>query len=183
VRDCLAFVDARAATVDVLEKAKASGALPLRTVHGDPKLDNVLFDSASGRAVGLVDLDTVQPGLLHYDLGDCLRSACNPAGESPPDPAAARFDLELARAILASYLAETRGFLTAAELDYLPEAIRLIPLELGMRFLADHFDGDRYFKVEYRGHNLLRARTQFALTASVEARLDAIRATIAALGR
>lgn len=183
LRACLEFAAARGDRVAVLEDARRRGELRARVIHGDPKVENVLFDASSGAAVSLIDLDTVQPGLLHYDLGDCLRSACNPAGESPAEAAQARFDLDLCRALLAGYFAETRGLLTDADLYYLPDAIRLIPFELGLRFLADHLQGDTYFKVAWRGHNLHRARTQFQLTASIEAQDDAIRALVAELAR
>jgi Ser/Thr protein kinase RdoA (MazF antagonist) len=168
LEDSLAFAAARRSIVSALEDARRAGTLPPRVVHGDPKLDNVLFDESGRHAVSLVDLDTVQPGLLLTDLGDCLRSCCNPAGESPSDPAEARFDLELCRALLDRYFAETRGLLGAGELRLLPLAIRLIPFELGLRFLTDHLEGDRYFKIDRPGHNLWRARTQFRLVASIE---------------
>jgi Ser/Thr protein kinase RdoA (MazF antagonist) len=181
LRFCLDFAHARGDIVDTLEAARRSGRIPVRVIHGDPKLDNLLFDEAGERVVALIDLDTAQPGLVHYDLGDCLRSACNPAGESPKDARAARFDLDWCRAILEGYLGETRGFLTAEELRLLPAAARLIPFELGLRFLTDHLNGDRYFKVAYRGHNRLRAATQFRLTESVEGHLDRIAALVGEL--
>lgn len=165
--DCAAFIAARRASVTVLEDARRDGKIAARPIHGDPKLDNFLFDRTTDRVVSLIDLDTVQPGLVHYDLGDCLRSSCNPAGESPRDVAEVRFDLDLARAILDGYLAAAR-FLTAQDFALLYDAVRLIPLELGLRFLTDHLDGDRYFKTTHRGHNLLRARAQFALVTAIE---------------
>lgn len=183
LRFCLDFATTRADIVDALESARRAGRLPVRVIHGDPKLDNLLFDESGRRVVALIDLDTAQPGLVHYDLGDCLRSACNPAGESPTDPREARFDLDLCRAILKGYFDETRGFLTREELHLLPVAARLIPFELGLRFLTDHLNGDRYFKVAYRGHNLLRAATQFRLTASIEDNLDRLATLIAELAR
>lgn len=181
--ECLEFAEARRATVSVLEDARASGLLPVRIVHGDPKLDNVLFAEGADKAISLIDLDTVQPGLLHYDLGDCLRSCCNPAGESPTDPSEARFDLALCEALLARYFSATRALLTPEELRLVPEAIRLIPFELGLRFLTDHLQGDPYFKIAWPGHNLHRARTQFALVASIEQQEDALRARVAELAR
>jgi Ser/Thr protein kinase RdoA (MazF antagonist) len=167
LREALAFVAARRAGIAVLEEAKARGELRMRVIHGDPKLDNVLFDEATGRAVSLIDLDTVKPGLIHYDLGDCLRSCCNRAGETA-GTVEARFDLDVCHAILRGYLGEARAFLTAADRDYLYDAIRLLPFELGLRFLTDHLAGDVYFKVEERGQNLHRARVQFRLAGSVE---------------
>jgi Ser/Thr protein kinase RdoA (MazF antagonist) len=179
LRFCIEFANAREAIVNTLEDAKRQGVLALRVVHGDPKIDNILFDAASGRAISLIDLDTVQPGLLHYDVGDCLRSACNPAGESPATASQAHFDLGLCAAWLTRYVAETRAFLTAADIRYLPDAIRLIPFELGLRFLADYLNGNVYFKVQWPEQNLLRAETQFRLTASIETQLAALRALVA----
>jgi len=178
LRFCTGFADSRESIVGILEDAKRQGVLTLRVVHGDPKIDNILFDAASDRAISLIDLDTVQAGLLHYDVGDCLRSACNVAGESPRSAAEAKFDLALCEALLARYLAETAGFLTPADIRFLPEAIRLIPFELGLRFLADHLNGNVYFKVQWPEQNLLRAETQFRLTESIETQLPAIRTII-----
>jgi len=167
----LDFVDARRSVFAVLEEAK----LPLRVIHGDPKLNNVLFDMQSGRAASLIDLDTVKPGLVHYDLGDCLRSCCNRSGEAADDGSRVAFDLDICRAILRAYFAETGAILTPVERRYLYDAIRLLPLELGLRFLTDHLEGDRYFKVERPGQNLQRALVQFRLVESVEVQEEAIR--------
>lgn len=177
----LAFVEERRAFVPVLEDARQAGKLRLRPIHGDPKLNNFLFETGTSRVVSLIDLDTVQPGLVHYDIGDCLRSCCNPAGEMPADLGEVHFDLELAGAILHGYLIGAARLLTVADLFYLYDAIRLIPFELGLRFLTDHIEGDRYFKVGRRGDNLYRARVQFALTASIEANEHALRNLIASL--
>jgi Ser/Thr protein kinase RdoA (MazF antagonist) len=182
LRHALDFVEARRPIVGVLEEAKRQGRLKVRIVHGDPKLDNVLFDVHSGRAVSLIDLDTVKPGLIHYDLGDCLRSCCNRVGENADETDAA-FDLERCRALLRGYLAEARGLLTAADRAHLYDAIRLLPFELGLRFLTDHLDGDVYFRVDAPGQNLQRARAQFRLAESVERQEGRIRALIGELER
>lgn len=165
------FVEARRPVFAVLEQAE----LPRRVIHGDPKLNNVLFDAGSGRAASLIDLDTVKPGLVHYDLGDCLRSCCNRSGEAADDASKVTFDLDICRAILRAYFAETGDFLTEIERHYLYDAVRLLPLELGLRFLTDHLEGDRYFKVAQPGQNLERALVQFRLAETVEAREKFIR--------
>jgi Ser/Thr protein kinase RdoA (MazF antagonist) len=167
LRFCFAFIEARRQQASVLEEAKHHG-LSLRPIHGDPKLNNILFDEKSDLAVSIVDLDTVKPGLVHYDLGDCLRSCCNQAGECPTNIATVHFDLDLCRAILKGYFAETRNFLNKLDCTLVYEAIRLIPFELGLRFLTDHLEGNKYFKVNAAEQNLYRAMTQFQLTASIE---------------
>lgn len=177
----LQFVEARRGLTRALESARRTGRLAVRVIHGDTKLNNFLFDAGSDRVVSLIDLDTVQPGLVHYDIGDCLRSCANLAGEDPEDLESVRFDLDIARALLGGYLAETRGILTRHDLDHIYDAIRLIPFELGLRFLTDHLEGDRYFKIARPGHNLHRALVQFRLTAAIEANETALKTLIAGL--
>jgi Ser/Thr protein kinase RdoA (MazF antagonist) len=175
----IAFVAARQGNAGVLEKARRDGHLPERVIHGDPKLDNILFDREGIRALGLIDLDTVQPGLVHYDIGDCLRSCCNRGGESSPRAAAPAFDLDLCRAILAAYAERMGDLLAPAEVALLYQAVRLIPFELGLRFLTDHLEGDRYFRVSAPGENLVRAGIQFALVEDIERKARQIRGIIA----
>ncbi|WP_139556349.1 phosphotransferase enzyme family protein [Methylotetracoccus oryzae] len=173
LRAALEFVQARREFARVLEDAKAAGALTDRVIHGDPKLNNILFDESTGVAVAMIDLDTVKPGLIHYDLGDCLRSCCNRAGEGGAE--SVEFDVELCREVLAGYFAEAAHFLTGSDIAYLFDAIRLLPFELGLRFLTDHMAGDRYFHVTEPGQNLRRAQIQFQLVESIERQEKTIR--------
>lgn len=165
--------------VEVLEVARRQGRIPERVTHGDPKLDNILFDRDGRRALSLVDLDTVQPGLWLQDLGDCVRSCCNRRGESPGGEPAAELDLGLLAALLGAYAEQTRGLLAPAETALVYEAVRLVPFELGLRFLTDHLEGDRYFRVTAPGENLVKARVQLALAADVARKEPLIRALAA----
>ncbi len=174
----LRFIRARRAFAPVLEMARSQGKLRLRPIHGDPKVNNVMLDTATGCAVGLVDLDTVKPGLVHYDIGDCLRSGGNPLGEEPGDWEMVRFEADLGRALLAGYLSLAQDFLDGADYAYLYDAIRLIAFELGLRFFTDHLAGNVYFKVRHPEQNLARALVQFKLTESIEAQETAIAAII-----
>ena len=176
-----AFVAEREELADVLEGARERGELRPRPIHGDPKVNNVLLDAGSGAAIGLVDLDTVKPGLVQWDIGDCLRSACNPLGEETEDWRAVRFDPSLAEALLTGYLGAARGFLEETDYAYVVPAIRLIAFELGLRFLADHLAGDVYFRTTRPGHNLARALVQFRLTESIEAQAADLEAIVARL--
>ena len=174
LQEALNFIENRREGIDVLEQACARGELKRRPIHGDPKINNVMIDESTGHAVGLIDLDTVKPGLVHYDIGDCLRSCCNRLGEETREPENVRFDLGLCRSILQGYLAIGRSFLTPDDFRYLPDCIRLIPLELGLRFLTDHLEGDHYFRTDRADHNLDRALVQFALTRSIEQQWSAL---------
>ena len=179
---CLKFVEQHRAWASVLEEAKARGELSLRPIHGDPKVNNVMLDTATGQAVSLIDLDTVQPGLVHYDIGDCLRSGCNPRGEETEDWETVRFEPELARALLQGYFSRARGFLTDRDLAYVFDAVLVLTFELGLRFFTDHLAGNVYFKASHPDHNLLRALVQFQLAASLEAQAPTIQALIKDLG-
>jgi len=172
---CYRFIQERRDWCCILENAKERGELSLRPIHGDPKIANVMIDDATGKGTCIVDLDTVKPGLIHYDFGDCLRSACNPGGEETQDLSEVYFDLDLCRSIVQGYLKQARSFLTEADRHYLYDSIRLIAFELGLRFFADFVAGDVYFKTRYEGQNLNRARVQFRLTESIERRETAIR--------
>jgi Ser/Thr protein kinase RdoA (MazF antagonist) len=175
------FVAKRRACAAVLEDARAGGRLRLRPIHGDPKVNNVMIDIVRGEAVSLVDLDTVKPGLVHYDIGDCLRSSCNCLGEETERWEQVCFEPELGQAILQGYLSAARGLLDEADYDYLYDCLHLIAFELGLRFLTDYLEGSPYFKVRHPEQNLLRALVQFQLTESIESQAREIRAILQAL--
>ena len=172
---CLKFISDRSNWANVLENAKAEGRLHLRPIHGDPKINNIMIDKATNQAIAMVDLDTVKPGLVHYDIGDCLRSGCNPLGEETEAWETVCFEPELAQAILQGYLAIAQDFLTKNDYDYLYDGIRLLAFELGLRFFTDYLEGNVYFKAKHSEHNLTRALVQFKLTESIESQERAIR--------
>src|SRR5258706_168401 len=153
----------------LLVDAAARGAVPERVVHNDAKLANVLFDAASGDALCVVDLDTVMPGLALYDFGDLVRSMATRAAEDERDISRVRLEPELFESVACGYIAATRELLTQAERELLVPAAQVIVYEQAARFLIDHLEGDRYYRIARPGHNLDRCRTQLAL-------LDALRA-------
>jgi len=165
----VAFVRARRTLVPLLTDLMASGRVPVRVVHNDPKVNNVMVHAATGKALCMLDLDTVKPGIVHFDFGDCVRSAANPAGEDAPDLDKVVFDRSRYAALSRGYLDEARSFLTPAEAELLPASVKVITFELGIRFLADHLRGDTYFRVSRPGHNLHRSRVQFRLLECMEA--------------
>ena len=178
---CMRFIHERRALAPLLEEAKERGQLPLRPIHGDPKINNVMLDRTTGQAVSLIDLDTVKPGLIHYDIGDCLRSSCNLAGEETEQWETVRFDPDCCQAILRGYCSVAGGSLSPADYDHIHAAIRLIAFELGVRFFTDYLQGDVYFRVSRERHNLQRALVQFKLAESIEAQAREIQAIIEAL--
>lgn len=178
VHYCFQFIEKRRGRARVLEEARERGLLHVRPIHGDPKVNNVLIDTATGQAVSLIDLDTVKPGLVHYDIGDCLRSSCNLLGEDIERLDEIRFDLDCCRIILQGYFSSSGDSLSESDREYLFDAVRLISFELGLRFFTDYLEGDVYFKVAHEGHNLERALVQFRLSESIEAQESLIRAIV-----
>ena len=164
------FIEARRAFVPVLQDALGRGELILRLIHGDPKVSNFMIDDDTGKGTAMIDLDTVKPGLIHYDFGDALRSLCNRVGEETQDLSNVVFDLDLCDAFIRGYITQARGFLTENDRKYLYDSIRLITLELGIRFFQDYLAGDVYFKVRVPEQNLNRAAVQFRLCESIEIR-------------
>ena len=149
-----------------------SGAIPTRAAHNDAKVANVLFDAGTGRAVMVIDLDTVMPGTPLFDFGDLVRSSVSMSAEDAIALGPVEAELELYDALLEGYLGGTGGLLTPAERLLLEPAGRVITWEQAIRFLTDYLDGDTYFATSHREHNLERARAQLALLASLEARRE-----------
>ncbi len=175
------FIEERRAFVNVLQRAVETGELALRVMHGDPKVNNIMIDDFTGKGTAMIDLDTVSPGLIHYDFGDAVRSICNPAGEEEINLNKVVFDMDLCMAFCKGYMGQANGFITESDRRHLFAAIRLITFELGLRFFQDYLAGSVYFKTRHPEQNLNRARVQFRLCESIEARERMIQEMLAAL--
>lgn len=143
-------------------RARADGRLPDRLVHNDAKADNILFDEGSGEVACLVDLDTVGPGTVLFDIGDLVRSGA-PSGPEDGPPGELDVRADVVEAILDGYAEAGAAFLTPGELALFPRAGPLMALEAAARFLTDYLEGDVYFRVKDPEHNLRRARAQLRL--------------------
>jgi len=160
--------------VDLLEQRQ----LPLRVTHNDTKLNNVLIDDATNKGICVLDLDTVMPGSSLYDFGDAIRFGASAAAEDEQDLSKVWLDLDLYRHFTRGYFTYAREFLTPKEVQLLPFSAKLITLEIGMRFLTDHLNGDVYFRIHRPGHNLDRARAQFRLALDMERKVDEMHAIV-----
>ncbi len=164
----LSYSKYAAAITDAIE----NGEVPLRVTHNDTKLNNVLFDEVTGEGVCVIDLDTVMPGSVLYDFGDALRFGASSCAEDETDEAKIWFDLEKFEYFARGFLGEVGECLTKKEIELLPLSALLMTYECGIRFLADHINGDVYFKIHRENHNLDRARNQFKLVADIESKFD-----------
>jgi Phosphotransferase enzyme family len=160
-----------------------NAGLPERTTHNDTKLNNVLFDEATGEGICVIDLDTVMPGLAVYDFGDMVRTTTSAAQEDERDLSKVSMRFEMFEALVRGYLDAAGTFLTKEEKKLLAFSGKLITFETGIRFLTDFLAGDTYFKVHREGHNLDRCRTQFKLVESIEQQEEAMNRLAAAIAR
>lgn len=145
-----------------------NGDIPLRVTHNDTKINNVLIDENNGKAVCVIDLDTVMPGSALYDFGDAIRSGASKTVEDDPDLTKVGINMEYFRNFTEAYLSQTSDILTKSEIEYLAFSCLLLTLELAMRFLNDYINGNVYFKCRYDLHNLDRARNQIELVKDIE---------------
>jgi Ser/Thr protein kinase RdoA (MazF antagonist) len=161
------FVNARREEAGKILALMASGDIPERITHNDTKINNVMLSDETNEGVAVIDLDTVMPGSALYDFGDMVRTATANAAEDERDLSKVYSRKEYFEALVRGYLSEAK-FLTPSELENLAFAGRLITFTIGVRFLTDYLAGDVYFHTTCEDHNIVRARTQFKMVASME---------------
>jgi hypothetical protein len=159
----VAWVMEREPIADVLLDLQKAGELPERITHNDTKINNVMIDHQTGEGLCVMDLDTVMPGLVLYDFGDLVRTTAISTAEDERDASRVMMRLPMFEALVRGYLSTAREFLTSGEIAQLAFSGKLITYELATRFLADHLNGDVYFKTHRPNHNLDRFRVQRAL--------------------
>lgn len=172
IDDEIEFIFERRRMMGEIVRKLESGALPLRVTHNDTKINNVLIDDATDKAICVIDLDTVMPGSSLYDFGDAIRFCASTAAEDEADLSKITLDMDAFRLFTEGFLSEVNGFLSPEELHNLPLGVLVITCELAMRFLTDYIDGDLYFKVRSPEHNLIRARAQMKLLTEMEQKRD-----------
>lgn len=166
------FVTDRENITSKITAKLADGTIPLKVTHNDTKLNNIMIDDKTGKAVCVIDLDTVMPGSILYDFGDSIRFGCNTAAEDEINTDKVDFDINLFRTFADGYIYSQRETITPAEAENLAFSAILMTFECGMRFLTDYLSGDTYFAIRRDKHNLDRCRTQFRLVEIMERRLD-----------
>ena len=178
VRAEIDFAFAREKDAHVLTDLLEKGELPLRVTHNDTKINNILFDASTRKALCVIDLDTVMPGLSLYDFGDSIRTGASTGAEDEPDLSRVELDLSLFETFTEGFIKGCAGSLTPLEISLLPMGAKLMTYESGLRFLTDFLSGDTYFKIHRENHNLDRTRTQFKLVADMEKKWDEMAAAV-----
>lgn len=172
------FVKNHQRIIHTLTDALANGEIPLRVTHNDTKLNNIMIDDKTGKAICVIDLDTVMPGLAVNDFGDSIRFGASTGAEDEPDLSKIWCDMELFELYTKGFIEGCGGSLTQKELELLPMGAMTMTFECGMRFLTDYLQGDVYFKIHRERHNLDRCRTQFKLVADMEAKEEQMNAIV-----
>lgn len=147
---------------------------PTRVTHNDTKLNNVLIDANTHEGIAVIDLDTVMPSSVLFDIGDGIRSACSNSFEDETDPSKIFLNLDLTKAYLEGYLKEMAPILTPNEASSISLSIMAMTYELAVRFLTDYINGDIYFKIKYPTHNKDRFYNQYLLLRDIETKADTI---------
>jgi Phosphotransferase enzyme family len=152
----------------IIDKHLKAGEISLRVTHGDMKLNNVLFDEQTNKAVSIVDLDTCMKGYSLYDFADLARNTCVQAEEDEQDFSKISVNVQYFSALVKAYLSQTKSILNVVEKSLLVKVPRLLALTLGVRFLTDYINGDKYFRITRSQQNIERARTQFKIVEAFE---------------
>ena len=176
VREEIVFIESRVDTAMWLQTLQRSGQIPLRVIHGDTKLNNVLLDARTGINVCVIDLDTVMPGLLLHDIGDCLREAL--VGAQQRGGSFTAHDVLIFGSLVKGFVSALSTPPATLEITNIVAAVKSITLELGARFLADFLAGDAYFKTSHSGENLHRAEQHFQLLRLLETNEEELQLTV-----
>lgn len=172
------FILEREELTHALYDLQLDGRLPLRVTHNDTKLNNIMIDDETGKAICVIDLDTVMPGLTANDFGDSIRFGASTALEDEQDLSKVSCDLHLFDVYARGFIEGCGGALTDLEIDMLPMGAILMTFETGIRFLTDHLEGDHYYHIHREGHNLDRCRTQLTLVKDMQEKLPQMNAII-----
>ena len=157
------------------------GTIPTRVTHNDTKLSNILFDKETGKVLCAIDLDTVMSSTSLNDFGDSIRSYANTSTEDDMNLDNVNLDLERFRAFTDGYLSQRKDTMTASELEWLAFSARYITFEQVLRFLMDYIDGDKYYRIHYPEHNLVRTHAQYKLLCSMEEQYEQMCAIVKSL--
>jgi len=157
-----------------LSELKEKHTFPTRITHNDAKLSNILFDK-NDNGLAVIDLDTVMPGILHFDFGDSIRSICSNTVEDSEDLEQTTINLNYYEAYSKGFASETSNLLTSEEITYLPLGVKTLIYIMGLRFLTDYLNNDVYYKTAYKTHNLVRAKNQMTLLKSILDNYDKIK--------
>lgn len=172
LKEEISWIESRRKEMMDFWKLVEDGTIPTHVTHNDTKISNILFEKSNGKMLCMIDLDTVMMSTSLNDFGDAIRSYTNTGEEDDMNLENVGMSLEMFKAYAEGYLHEQKDSMVKSELDHLAFSARYITFEQVLRFLMDYIDGDRYYKISYPEHNLVRTHAQYRLLQSMEAQYD-----------
>ncbi len=164
------LVDYYAEQKSIIEKySNIIKRLPIRITHNDTKLNNLIFSKDLLHLKAVIDLDTLMPGFLMYDFGDLVRTAASGVDENNEDWDSIGLQIGLFQSLAEGYLEGFGEEITKEEIESLHWAGEFMTLMMGLRFLTDHLDGNKYYHVHHPLANLVRTKNQMLLLESLKA--------------
>lgn len=152
---------------DLIQKEVDEKRIPIRITHNDTKINNVLISKANPDDFRVIDLDTVMQGILLYDFGDMVRTSVSPTEENEADDSKIVFNTDFFEALCKGF-SVMNPVMTDSEKAHIVDGAKYMIFIIGIRFLADYFNNDIYFKTSYPEENYIRARNQFVLLQRLE---------------
>lgn len=171
-------IEKRRSLMLIQDRLYELGKLPKRTIHCDTKVDNILFDEDDGSVLCVVDWDTVMPGYILSDVGDFIRTAVNTGAEDESDLSKISVNMQVYKSFIEGYLSTAGLFINETERLLIAYGGRLMTYMQTVRFLIDYIDGDNYFKVHHKEHNLQRAKAQLRFLECLEDKAQAMEAIL-----
>ena len=180
INDCASainFMKEHKNIVTVFNTLEQNAGFKKRVTHNDTKISNVLFDT-KGKAICVIDLDTVMPGYFISDVGDMLRTYLSPVSEEENDLSKIKVREDFFDAIMKGYLSEMKDELSVEEKKYFVYAGKFMIYMQALRFLTDHFNNDVYYGSQYDGQNLNRCNNQIELLKQLLAKEDILERSV-----
>lgn len=177
----IGWIESRRAEMLSFYEKFEQGIIPTRVTHNDTKISNFLFNASDGTLLCAIDLDTLMSSTMLNDTGDALRSYTNTGEEDDPNLDNVSMSMDMFKAYIGGYLSKMRDALSPVEIDHLAFSGIFITFEQVLRFLMDYIDGDKYYKIKYPEHNLVRTKAQYKLLTSMENQLAEMNAAVRAL--
>jgi Ser/Thr protein kinase RdoA (MazF antagonist) len=163
ISNVIAFYQNQFDILNAYHKITSNHFLPLRVVHNDTKISNVLFHDVTKKAIAVVDLDTLMPGYFFSDVGDMIRTYISETTEESDIMQPVKINLSYLSALLNGYKDGLKHTLTANEKEAVKFAGPILIYMTGLRFITDFLNHNIYFKVSHPLHNLNRAINQMNL--------------------
>jgi len=162
----------------ILHKLKKDKKIPIRVTHNDTKISNALF-SSKNKGLCVIDLDTVMPGIIHYDFGDAIRTICNNANEDEKELSKVTFNIKFYEAFVKGFLKSQYQNISKVEAAYLAASAKVMTFIMALRMLTDFLNDDIYYKTTYELHNLDRAKNQLKLIEDMDMQFEKMESLVA----